>query len=167
MGPNDPVQGRLVKRPLFVFLVDKRSRSPYVPILFTVVFDLLRSGSMVRVRVFTSLSLCFLFTLKHLCSGPEVIYSFLPPFSASKFGVFQHSGTICLLISKKWQMFCPLSKLKQVLDTSRNVLVTLFVTQLWSRSKRERFNRVKKAQREYICNTSHEISVNPFSNRCC
>ena len=23
MGPNDPVQGRLVKRPLFLFLLDK------------------------------------------------------------------------------------------------------------------------------------------------
>ena len=64
MGPNDPVQGRLVTGGQTV---------PYVPILFTVVFDLLRSGSMVRVRVFTSLSLCLLFTLKSLYSGPEVI----------------------------------------------------------------------------------------------
>ena len=27
MGPNDPVQGRLVKRPLFLFLLDKRART--------------------------------------------------------------------------------------------------------------------------------------------
>ena len=27
MGPNDPVQGRLVKRPLFLFLMDKRART--------------------------------------------------------------------------------------------------------------------------------------------
>ena len=27
MGPNDPVQGRLVKRPLFLFLMDKRAHT--------------------------------------------------------------------------------------------------------------------------------------------
>ena len=27
MGPNDPVQGRLVKRPLFLSLIDKRART--------------------------------------------------------------------------------------------------------------------------------------------
>ena len=27
MGPNDPVQGRLVKRPPFLFLLDKRART--------------------------------------------------------------------------------------------------------------------------------------------
>ena len=48
IGPNDSVQGRLVKRSLFSFLWTK---GPYILILFTVVFDPLRLRSIEWVHV--------------------------------------------------------------------------------------------------------------------